>query len=196
MLAFFSEKDRQMIEEYELAFHEAVLLIIPPEKRTSKESAEAIAEKKLKRRYPGIEIPAAMIKLEAETIFRKLTKNEARAMILEIGSTKKLQERLASSSHLTDEDKVRLKPLMKCLQSDRKINLYKRFLKSLRACPKTLIIFSSLAFYGYLKKQWQLFPEEEETFKAKHPWLYSQIQPLNSAARANFLPINHSVFGF
>jgi hypothetical protein len=178
VLAFFSEKDRQIIEEYERAFHDAVLFTIPPQERASKESSRSIAEKKLRLRYPGVEIPAAMVELETETILRKMIENETRAMILEIGNAKSLLERLRGLRHLTDEDKAKLKPLLECLVDAEKVNLHNRYIKSLRACPKTLIIFSSIAFHGYLKKRWQLFPEEEETFEKSHPWLYSQIKTL------------------
>jgi hypothetical protein len=167
-----------MIQEYERAFHDAVYFTIPPEERASRESSRTLAEKKLKLRFPGIEIPVAMVEFEAETIFRKMIENETRAKILEISDAKRLLERLHNLSHLTDQDKVRLNPLIECLVDVKKVNLHNRYMKSLKACPKTLIIFSSLAFDGYLKKRWQLFPGEEEAFKEKHPWLYSQIQTL------------------
>lgn len=178
VLACFGENERQKIEEYERAFHEVVLFTIPPEKRISKEHARSLAENQLKRRYPGIEIPTAMLELEAESIFRKTMENEMKAAILEIGNPTNLLRLLRSSNHLPSEEKIKLKPLMECLMNSDKVNLYNRYMNSLGACPKTLIIFSSSAFNCYLKKQWQHFPEEEEVFKKKHPWLYSQIQTL------------------
>lgn len=52
VLAYFSERERQKIEEYEKAFHDAVLFAVPPEERVSKESSRSMAAEKLKRRYP------------------------------------------------------------------------------------------------------------------------------------------------
>jgi len=176
VLAFFSETDRQMIEEYERAFHDAAMFAIPPEERVSEKSSRSLAERNLKRRYPGIEIPESMVELEAAAVFRKMMENETRAMILEIGNEKRLLTRLQNLSHLTDEDRVNLKPLTQCLADAKKVNIHNRYLNSLRACPKTLIIFSSSAFDDYLKKQWQLFPDEEDAFKKKHPWLHRQMQ--------------------
>jgi predicted transcriptional regulator len=179
VLSFFSKAERQIIEEYEQAFHDAILVAVKPAANISKESSKPLAEKRLKLRYPNIEIPATILEIEAETVFKEMMENETRAIMLEIGNPKTFLERLKDFSS-TDENQARLKPLIDCLADARKVKIHNRYMKSLRACPKTIIIFSSLAFGDYLKKRWQLFPDEEQKFRKRHLWLYSQIQELDA----------------
>jgi plasmid stabilization system protein ParE len=97
-------------------------------------------------------------------------------MTLEIGTAENIRKRLLSAIHLTDEDQGRLKTLIEYLEEPKNIEVHKKYLRKLRECPKTLIVFSSTGFRGYLEKHWKFFPYEEEAFKNKHPWLYAKIK--------------------
>jgi hypothetical protein len=176
VLDLFGEKEREIIVKYEDAFEEAVWFVIPPGERVGEESFRIRAEKRLARRYPGVEIPEKIIQLEVARIAKKTEEREKNMMALEIGNVESLRKRLLEATHLTEGDQAKLNPLLEYLEDSEKIEVHERFLKKLGECPKTLMVFSSTGFSSYLKKHWQFFPKEEEAFKKKHPWLYPKIK--------------------
>ena len=175
-LTFFSEKEQKIITRYQHAMGEAALCITPLEEKDCQESSRSRAEEKLKRRYPSVEIPKKMIQLEAEKIAKKLEALNKRTLLLEIGNIETLKKRLQNTHNLTIEDQAKLAPLKQYLEDPKNTSVYKQYMKKLKECPKTLLIFSSTGFSGYLSKYWQLFTDEEEEFKKKHPWLYTKIK--------------------
>jgi hypothetical protein len=175
-LDLLSPKEKKTIGQYEDALEEAIGLTISPEDRSSKESSRVLAEQKLRRRYPGVEIPEKIIQLEAARITKKSEERARRAMTLELGTAENTRKHLLSAIPLTDEDQGRLKTLTEYLEEPKNIEVHKKYLSKLRECPKTLIVFSSTGFRGYLEKAWKFFPKEEEVFKKRHPWLYAKIK--------------------
>jgi len=176
VLDLFSEKERDTIAKYEDAFEEAAWFVIQPAERVGGDSFRARVEARLIRRYPDVEITEKMIQLEASRIAKKTEVREKKTMALEIGTVEALRKRLSETTHLTDDEQARLNPLLEYLEDPENIEVYEGFLKRLRKCPKTLMVFSSTGFSGYLRKQWQFFPKEEEAFRKRHPWLYAKIK--------------------
>lgn len=173
-LTFFNEEEREVITGYERALQEAVWLATPPEERVDEGNLKLRAEEKLKRRYPGVEPPEELVRLEVE---RDLKRLRARApLTADIRDVKKLKKYLSRAHHLTEEGLAELKPLMEYLEDPENVKVHEGFLEKMRGCPKTLIIFTSAGFGGYLEAFWQFFPDEKETFKKKHPWLYARIK--------------------
>lgn len=175
-LDLLSPKEKKTIWQYEDALKEAIGLTIPPEDRSSKESSRVQAEQKLRRRYPSVKIPEKIIQLEAARITKESEEGARRAMTLELGTAENIRKRLLSAIPSTDEDQGRLKTLMEYLEEPRNIEVHEKYLRKLRECPKTLIVFSSTGFRGYLEKHWRFFPKEEEAIKERHPWLYANIE--------------------
>jgi hypothetical protein len=176
VLTFFSEKEQEIITHYEHALEEAAWFITPLKERVSEESTKSRAVKKLKQQYPGVTIPKKMIQLEAEKITKKLEALNKRTLLLEIGNVETLKKRLQNAHHLAMEVQAKLTPLKQYLEDPKNTSIYKRYIKRLRKCPKTLLIFSSTGFSDYLSKYWQFFTDKEEEFKKKHPWLYTKIK--------------------
>jgi hypothetical protein len=176
LLSLFGEKERETIVKYEDTFEEAVWFVIPPGERVDEASFRIRAEERLVRRYPGVEIHEKMIQLEASRIAKKTEEREKKMLAMEIGTVEGLRNRLLEATHLTEEEQAKLNPLLEYLQDSENIEVHARFLKKLKECPKTLMVFSSTGFSGYLRKQWQFFPKEEQAFKKRHPWLYAKIK--------------------
>ena len=176
ILTFFSEKEQKIITRYQHAIEEAAWSITPLEEKVRQESTRSRAEEKLKRQYPGVEIPKKMIQLEAEKITKKLEALNKRTLLREIDNVETLKNRLQNTHHLTMEDQAKLTPLKQYLEDPKNTSIYNRYMKKLKECPKTLLIFSSTGFSDYLPKYWQFFTDKEEEFKNKHPWLYTKIK--------------------
>ena len=176
LLTFFSENEQKIITSYQHTIEEAAWSITPLKEKVRQESTRSRAKEKLKRQYPGVEIPKKMIQLEAEKITKKLEALNKRTLLLEIGNIETLKKRLQNTHHLTMEDQTKLTPLKQYLEDPKNTSIYNRYMKKLKECPKTLLIFSSTGFSDYLNKYWQFFTDEKEEFKKKHPWLYTKIK--------------------
>lgn len=176
VLTFFSEKEQKIITRYQHAIEEAAWSITPLEEKVRQESTRSRAEEKLKRQYPSVEIPKKMIQLEAEKITKKLEALNKRTLLREIDNVETLKNRLQNTHYLTMEDQAKLIPLKQYLEDPKNTSIYNRYMKRLKECPKTLLIFSSTGFSDYLNKYWRFFTDEEEEFKKKHPWLYTKIK--------------------
>lgn len=175
-LDLLNQKEKKTIGQYEAALKEAMRLATPPEEWPSEESSRVQAVERLGRRYPSVEIPEKMIQLEAARITKKSEETAKRTITLEIGTVENLKKRLLSAAHLTRKDQAKLNPLLEYLEDSENIEVHERFLKKLKECPRTLIVFSSTGFSGYQRKHWQFFPKDEEAFKKRHPWLYAKIK--------------------
>jgi hypothetical protein len=175
-LDLLNPKEKKTIVQYEDALKEAMRLALPPEDGTCREAYRVQAEQKLRRRYPGVEIPDEMIQLETARITERSEETARRTMISELDTAGNVRKHLLSAISLTGENQGRLKTLVAYLEEPQNIEVHKKYLRRLRECPKTLIVFSSLGFKEYLKKHWEFFPEEERGFRKRHPWLHAKIK--------------------
>jgi len=165
-LETFSVEERKVIEGYMEKLSDASWILYgdgEEEQQTAREGAWEVAEQKLARRYPSIEIPLEIVQGEAKRQYESVMVRQRKILSSLCTDVEALKKALASTErNLTDSTRAELNEIVTDLEEPDKRKLYEQYLEKVRSCPKSLIISPSSAFRDYLKRYHELFPEKKE----------------------------------
>ena len=175
-LEAFSAKEREMIEDYMEKLSDAAWNLYgdgEEEQRTARERAWEVAEQRLARLYPGIEIPREIVRGEAEIQYERVMMRQRKIVSSLCSDVEELKKALTNTERIfADSTHAELYEILTYLEESDGRKLYERYLETVRSCPKSLIISPSSAFRDYLKRYLELFPEKKEAMAksvAKRP---------------------------
>ena len=165
-LETFSVEERQMIEDYMEKLSDASWILYgegEEEQRTARERAWEVAEQRLARLYPDIEIPREIVRGEAETQYETVMMRQRRILSSLCSDVEELKNALTNTERIfADSSLTELNEIVTYLKEPDRRKLYEGYLEKVRSCPKSLIISPSSAFRDYLKRYHELFPEKKE----------------------------------
>jgi len=165
-LEAFSVEERKVIEGYMEELSDASWILYgggEEEQRTARQGAWEVAEQRLVRRYPGIEIPREIVRGEAEIQYERVMMRQRRILSSLCSDVEEVKKTLTNTERIfTDSSHAELNEIITYLEEPDKRKLYEQYLETVRSCPKSLIISPSSAFRGYLKRYLELFPEKKE----------------------------------
>jgi len=169
--------EREVVQAYMDSLRDAVWLLHGPseeEWQRTRDSLRSKVEKELRAHYPDINTLEELFEIETE---KRLQANKERRMniLADVGELKALKEALDTKGEIPQAVATKLDSLFDFLDDPDNFGIYVRYLEKLRACPKTFLLSPSTGFRGYLEKYWELFPKEQEEYRAAHPWLYDRI---------------------
>ncbi len=162
----FSVEKRKMIEDYMEKLSDASWILYgegEKEQRTARERAWEVAEQRLGRRYPGVEIPREIVRVEAETQYENVMIRQRRIVSSLCPDVEELKKALVTTEQIpTDSTHAELNEIVTYLEEPDRRKLFEGYLEKVRSCPKSLVIAPSSAFRDYLKRYHELFPEKKE----------------------------------
>ena len=165
-LEAFSVEERKVIEDYMEELSDASWILYgggEEEQRTARQGAWEVAEQRLVRRYPGIEIPREIVRGEAEIQYERVMMRQRRILSSLCSDVEEVKKTLTNTERIfTDSSHAELNEIITYLEEPDKRKFYEQYLEKVRSCPKSLIISPSSAFRDYLKRYHELFPEKKE----------------------------------
>jgi len=168
-LEAFGVEERKVIEDYMEKLSDASWILYgdgEEEQRTAREGAWEVAEQRLARLYPGIEIPREIVRGEAETQYERVMMRQRRILSGLCADVEELKKALINTERIfAKSTHAELNEIITYLEEPDKRKLYEQYLEKVRSCPKSLIISPSSAFRDYLKRYHELFPEKKKAME-------------------------------
>jgi hypothetical protein len=179
-LSTLDRKDKQIakrlkiIEEYELILLEIAEHLNPlePIERNKNLFSETFEDtkKKMQKTYPGIDLPEAMIKIEADRRIKEFSETHSVIMTpTDLSSLYALLETYEKTAYLfgrqkdlTENELETLERKIAYLKNPKIKKLYEDHLNHLRNKPKSLLFYSSWGFKEYPQKLESLIPKTKK----------------------------------
>lgn len=162
----FNVEERKVIEGYMEKLSDAAWILYgdrEEEQQTALEIAGEVAEQRLARQFPSMEITREMVYLEAKNQYKRVMLRRRRIIASRCPDVEALKKALESTErNLTDSTYAKLNEIISNLEEPDRRKLYELYLENVMTCPKSLIVSPSSVFRDYQKMYLELFPEKNE----------------------------------